>query len=258
MDAIVTAGGIPLEDQHLYEITRGGYKVLIDINGKPMIQWVLDALSEAKKIDRVIITGLPPDTPLNYKRKLTIIKNQGDLFDNIRAGSVELLKQNPNCRQAIMVSGDVPGVQGHMLDWMVENVEKDDLDFYYTVVEKSVVERTFPGAKRTYTRLKDVEVCGGDVIGFRPSFLVNLNTRFHKLIEARKSVIKQASMLGFDTLILMFLHLISLKQAEQRVASRLHVTGRVFLSPFAEVGMDVDKTFQLELVKEYLTKRSKK
>ncbi len=258
MDALITAGGIPLVDQHLYEITKGGHKVLIDILGKPMIQWVLDALSESKRIDRVIIAGLPPKTPLKYKRKLTIIENQGDLFDNIRAGAIELVKGNPNIKQAIIVSGDVPGVQGHMLDWLVENVEKDDLDFYYTVVEKATIEKTFPSAKRSYTKLKDMEVCGGDAIGFRPQILMQPSTRFHKLIEARKSALKQAGMLGIDNVILMLLHLISLKEAERRVTSRLHITGRVFLSPFAELGMDVDKTFQLEMVTEYLKKRTHK
>jgi GTP:adenosylcobinamide-phosphate guanylyltransferase len=255
MDALITAGGIPQIDQHLYEITQGGYKVLIDILGKPMIQWVLDALSESKEIGDVIVAGLPVDTPLKFKRKLTIIENQGDLFDNIRAGAVALIEKNPEIRQAIIISGDIPAVQGHMLDWMVTNVEKDDLDFYYTVVEKSVVEKTFPGAKRSYTKLKDVEVCGGDVIGFRPQILVTPNTRFHTLIEARKNVLKQAGMLGFDNVLLMLFHMMTLKEAEHRVASRLKISGKVFLSPFAEIGMDVDKTFQLNLVRDFLNKR---
>ncbi len=258
MHALITAGGIPLIDQHLYEITKGGYKVMLDLLGKPMIQWVLDALSASKKIDHVIVAGLPKNTPLKYKRKLSIIENQGDLFDNIRAGAMLLVKENPKIDHAIIVSGDVPCIQGNMLDWMVENVEKDDLDFYYTVIEKSVIEKTFPNAKRSYTKLRDVEVCGGDVIGFRPQIVLKPNTRFHDLIEARKSALKQGGMLGFDNVILMLLHLISLKDAERRVTSRLHITGRVFLAPFAEIGMDVDKTFQLELVREYLKKRSKK
>ena len=44
MDAIVTAGGIPKPGEPLYEYTQGIYKALLDIAGKPMIQWVLDAL----------------------------------------------------------------------------------------------------------------------------------------------------------------------------------------------------------------------
>jgi NDP-sugar pyrophosphorylase family protein len=44
MDAIVIAGGIPEPGDPLYEYTQGQPKALLDIAGKPMVQWVLDAL----------------------------------------------------------------------------------------------------------------------------------------------------------------------------------------------------------------------
>ena len=58
MDAIVTAGGIPQPDEPLYAFTQGGPKALLDIFGKPMIQWVLDALEGAKGVDNIVIIGL--------------------------------------------------------------------------------------------------------------------------------------------------------------------------------------------------------
>ena len=57
MDAIVTAGGIPLPEEPLYPATRGQSKAMLDVAGKPMIQWVLDALTDAKTVDNVIIVG---------------------------------------------------------------------------------------------------------------------------------------------------------------------------------------------------------
>ena len=47
MDAIVTAGGIPQPGEPLYEYTLGASKAMLDVVGKPMIQWVLDALEGA-------------------------------------------------------------------------------------------------------------------------------------------------------------------------------------------------------------------
>lgn len=52
MDAIVIAGGIPRPEDPLYAYSHGDSKALIDVAGKPMIQWVLDALGDAKKIGR--------------------------------------------------------------------------------------------------------------------------------------------------------------------------------------------------------------
>ena len=60
MDAIVTAGGVPLPGDPLYVYSNGNSKALIDISGKPMVQWVLDALGESKKVDNVIVIGLSP------------------------------------------------------------------------------------------------------------------------------------------------------------------------------------------------------
>jgi NDP-sugar pyrophosphorylase family protein len=48
MDAVVTAGGIPQPEELLYPYTQGKPKAMLDIGGKPMVQWVLDALSGSK------------------------------------------------------------------------------------------------------------------------------------------------------------------------------------------------------------------
>ena len=58
MDAIITAGGIPQPGDPLYVYSNGDSKALIDIAGKPMVQWVLDALGNSKKVDNVILIGL--------------------------------------------------------------------------------------------------------------------------------------------------------------------------------------------------------
>lgn len=258
MDIFITAGGIPLEDQHLYEYTKGGYKVMIDIEGKPMIQWVLDAISGSKNIRRVFVAGLPKDTPLHCKHPMVILENRGELLDNIQAAAEEAMKMDPQINQALILSGDVPGITAPMIDWMVNEIKGWDLDIVYTVVEKSEIEKVFLGSKRTFTKLKDVEVCGGDILAFRPSLMLDKQAKWRKIIDARKSPVKQAAIIGFDTLLLLLTRQITLKQAEQKVTKRLNLTGKVMLAPYAEMGMDVDKSFQLEIMREYLAKRNTK
>ena len=51
MDAIVTAGGIPLPEEPLYTETRGHNKALLDIAGKPMVQWVYEGARRAARLD---------------------------------------------------------------------------------------------------------------------------------------------------------------------------------------------------------------
>ena len=73
MDAIVAAGGIPLPEDPLYIYTNGDAKALVDVAGKPMIQWVLDALGDAKHVDNVIIIGLSPKSEITCKKPMHFI-----------------------------------------------------------------------------------------------------------------------------------------------------------------------------------------
>jgi len=171
MDAIVTAGGIPLPEEPLYAATQGHPKALLDIAGKPMVQWVLDALCEAKTVDRVIIVGLTEKSGLTCGKEVYYVPNQGKMVENWQAGARKALELNPKARQVLMVSSDIPALKGEMVDWVTANAMQTDDDIYYHIIERSVMEKRFPGSKRTWTRLKDMEVCGADLNVARLKFL---------------------------------------------------------------------------------------
>ena len=84
MDALVTAGGIPTPEEPLYEYSQGKSKALADVAGKPMVQWVLDALSGTERIDNVIIVGLEEDSGVSCEKPLYYVPNQGGMIDNIK------------------------------------------------------------------------------------------------------------------------------------------------------------------------------
>lgn len=249
MDAIVTAGGIPQSGEPLYPHTHGGYKALLDVAGKPMIQWVLDALDSAKRVDKVVVIGLPSDSQIRCSKLSAFLPNQGDMLENIRAGINQVLKLNPNAHHILMVSSDIPAITPDMVDWVVDTTMQTNHDVYYNVIERKVMEFRFPSSKRSYTRLKDVEVCGGDMNVVRAMTVISNEKIWTKIIDARKNVLKQAALIGYDTLILLLLRAITLEGAVKTVASRLNITGRAILCPFAEVGMDIDKPHQLEIIR---------
>ena len=255
MDAVVTAGGIPQPDELLYPYTLGKPKALLDICGKPMVQWVLDALSGAKLVDNVVLIGLSEDSGVRCAKPLTFIPNKVSMIGNLLAGINKVLEINPSASKALLVSSDIPGITSEMVDWEVGTTLQTDVDLCYNVVKREVMEARYPGSKRTYTNLKGVQVCGGDMNVARTS-VASMNTDiWEKLIASRKNPIKQASIIGFDTLLLMLLGLISLDEAVKKATSRLHMTGKAIICPFAEIGMDVDKPVQLELMRVDLVSR---
>lgn len=258
MDAIVTAGGETDAKQPLYQVTHGGLKAMIEIAGKPMVQWVLDALGGTTQIDRVVVVGLPPETDLTCTHPLILLPDHGDMLKNIMVGAKEVRRVNPEASHVLLASGDLPGLRDEMVDWFLEQAKDLDQDIFYTVISRETMESQFPTSKRTYIHLKDMEVCGGDLHCFRLSSATEESPIWKRLIEARKNPLRQASIVGYDTLLFLLLRQLSLKDAEKAVSRRLEIKGRVVLSPYAELGMDVDKPFQLDMVREHLTRRQEK
>lgn len=254
MDALVTAGGTPQPGEPLYEYTQGKCKAMLDICGKPMIQWVLDALCGADTVDSIVIIGLASDTQLECSKKVVYIPSEGSMLDNLLSGMKMVLQINPESHHTLIVSSDIPTITPEMADWVVNNAMKTDHDAYYHVVTRQTMEARFPGSNRTYTKLKGIELCGGDMNVIRTTLSGN-EAFWSKVIAARKNPLKQAALLGYDTLFLLLLRLVDLEGAVNKVTKRIRITGKAIISPYAEIGMDVDKPHQLELVRSDLAGR---
>ncbi len=257
MDAVVTAGGIPLQGEPLYPFTQGGEKALLDVAGKPMIQWVLDALDGAKAVDRIIVMGLEKPSAVHVNKPVWFEPNHGSLLENIRGGVKKVLEISPTERHILLVSSDIPGIQPKMVDWVAETAMQTDDDLYYNVIEQKVMEARFPGSKRTYTHLKDHDLTGGDLNLIRTMTATSNEKMWDRIIAARKSVFKQAALIGYDVLILLLLRLIDLDGAVKIISRRMKIKGRVLVCPFAEVGMDVDKPHQLEIMRADLARSAR-
>jgi len=255
MDALVTAGGIPKPGEPLYEYTQGKSKALLDVAGKPMVQWVLDALDGAASIQRVVIIGLESESRVASRKTVAFLPNQGGMVENIRTGVFKLLELNPQAHHVLVVSSDIPGITPEMVDWVVATAMQTDEDAYYNVIPRQDMEKVFPESKRSYTHLKDMDVCGGDMNVIRSSMVTAEEGIWNELIASRKNVFKQAAIIGYDILFLLLLRRLTIDDAVKRVAHRLHLTGRAIVCPYAEVGMDVDKPHQLEMLRAYLERR---
>jgi GTP:adenosylcobinamide-phosphate guanylyltransferase len=255
MDAIVTAGGIPQPGEPLYEYTQGKSKALLDVAGKPMIQWVLDAVCGATTIERVVIIGLPSESNVSCPKAVAFLPNAGGMLDNIKGGVNKVLELNPRATHALLVSSDIPAITPKMVDWVVKTSMETNDDVYYNVIARDLMETRFPGSKRSYTRLKDMEICGGDMNLIRAMTVTGNEELWNRIIAARKSVLKQAALIGYDTLILLLLRRVTLEGAVKRASRRLKVKGRAIVCPYAEVGMDVDKPHQLEIMRQDLGRK---
>lgn len=257
MDAIVTAGGIPQPQDPLYTYSYGDSKALVDLAGKPMIQWVLDALGEAQHIDNVIVIGLTAKSGLTCKKPLHFLSNQGRMLSNIVAGVNKSLELNKKNKYVLIVSSDVPTIKPEMVDWVIETAAQTKDDLYYGVCDRDVMEARFPGSNRTYTKLKGIELCGADIHVSHVRMATEHLDMWEQLIGNRKSPLKQARIIGLGTFFKVFTKSITLDDLVATVSERIGIKGRAIKYPFAEPCMDVDKPHQLEMLREDLEKQVK-
>ena len=257
MDAIVTAGGIPSPEDPLYSFLRGDAKALVDVAGKPMIQWVLDALGGAERVDNVIVVGLSPKSGVTCKKPLHFVSNQGRMLANIVTGINKALELNPKTEYVLVVSSDIPTLKPEMVDWLVDTCMETQDDIYYGVCPRDVMEARFPDSKRTFTHLKGMDVCGADINLTNVRMATEHLDMWESLIGSRKSPLKQASIIGFGTLFALFTRRLTLEDAVKCVGERIGIKGRAIVWPYAEPCMDVDKPSQLELLRADLVKQQR-
>lgn len=263
MGALVTAGGIPDPDEPLYEYTQGKPKAMLDICGKPMVQWVLNALEGARTVDRIVVAGLPPDSGVSCFKPSAFVPNQGGLLQNVRAGLRRLLEINPTAHHVLLVASDIPAITCAMVDWVVTTAMKNDEDVFYSIITRQLMESRFPGSKRPfpfdYAHLRNIVACGGQMHVARIKVLIENDELWEQIVAARKSAFKKTALIrdyfGYSGLISILLSTVNLDGAVEKVAKRLQMNGRAVLCPYAEVGMDVDKPHQLEMVRAELARR---
>lgn len=258
MDAIVMAGGIPNPEDPLYTFLKGDAKALVDVAGKPMIQWVLDALGGAKRVDNVILVGLSPKNQLTCAKPLHFVPNQGRMLANIVAGVDKALELNKKNQYVLLVSSDIPALKPDMVDWLVDTCMETKDDLYYGICPREVMEKRFPNSKRTYTKLKDIELCGADINVIHVRMATEHLDLWEALIGSRKNAFRQASMVGWDTAFQLLTHSITLEDLVEKACRRIGVKGRVIVWGQAEPCMDVDKPHQLELLRMDLAKQQRK
>ena len=259
MDAIVLAGGkLPPEDPASATVP-GALKCLQEVGGRTMVQRSLDALSAARGIGRVVVVGVPPETPLECAHPFEVMPAESDMIRSLQAAAARLAPQGaaaaPAAAQALVVSGDAPLVTGEMLEWMRDRALEGGGDVTICTVERSVMEARFPGAKRTYVRLRDAELCGGDVAAFRLAIADRGVELAERLVNARKHPWKIAAIVGPGTLAALMAGRLTVAQALRALDARLDLKLNVVISPYAEMAMDVDKPVQLALVRAELEAR---
>ena len=255
MDVIIAAGGIPQPEDPMYPYTQGKPKALIDMNGRTSLERVVDALQDSKNVEDIVIVGLGDDMGQTFKRPVHHVPDQGSLVKNGIGGARFLMELKPEATHFLACTADIPLITGEMIDAFIEMCEPVDKGIYYIMVTKEALDARFPNSTRTYVKLKDLLIAGGD-ISIMSTELAKQDEILDMVANGRKHAWKLARIAGLKVLIKFIFRRLTLPEIEATAERVVGVPAKIVLNPPAELAMDADKPDQVELVRAELEKLS--
>ncbi|MCL5040201.1 MAG: nucleotidyltransferase family protein [Firmicutes bacterium] len=250
VNAVVLAGRA--NDGRLKEYGPPESEALIDIAGKPMLQYVLDALRGSRGVERIMVIGPPQILSQAVSAPGVEFLPGGDsITDHVLIASRHLAQDKP----ILIVTSDIPLVTTEMIDRFLEAAGGLAADFCYPIARRQDNEARYPGVKRTYVSLRDGTFTGGNIFLVNPPVIERVIKKAEEFIRYRKSPVKLAGLLGWSFVLGLALKRLNIKQLEAKVSRLFNVKARAVLCPDPEVGLDVDKPSDLELVRRVLGDR---
>jgi len=250
-DAIILAGGE--SSSELKKIAPYDNEALIIIGNYPMIYYVFHALRQSTYVRNIVISG-PTDALRNIfpqKERLFFVNGGENAIESCAHG-VKLLQEKGISEQVLIMPSDIPFITTEAIDDFINQTRKVQADFYYPVTCKEVNEGKFPGVRRTYVNIKDGIFTGGNLFILRSAIFDQVFDIALQLVKRRKNPLAMARLFGFGLVWKYLFRRLSIEAVEKRFYEVLGVKGKAIISPYAEVGVDIDKPGDLELANKYL------
>jgi GTP:adenosylcobinamide-phosphate guanylyltransferase len=252
-DVLVMAGGSksePLTEQE--GVTN---KAFIPINGKPLLAYILEGISRAPSVNKIVVVG--PEEGLRAMQQtefsFTIVPESGTMLENAAAG---LNAVDPE-QLCIVATGDIPLLDENVVEDFLKLCKPFDADFYYPILTRESCESRFPETKRTYVRLQEGTFTGGNMVLLRPSWFFQNRHRLETFIVNRKKPLKLLRMLPLTFLIKFICRRLTVADLEKKLSQLMMLQARAVPCELVAIGTDVDKLSDLAVVREALSDRDK-
>lgn len=233
VDAVVLAGG---EGAAIDPNSR--FKGLLPVAGKPMVEWVVDALRAAESVAEIaVVVPTAEDLGPWVDKVDKLVVSDGRFIENILAGIRAFRSERP----VLIATGDLPALTAEAIDDFVALSLASGADFTYPLISKSDMLSQFPGSERTYVRLADGQYTGGNLMLANPLLAARNEWIGQRLFETRKSALRMAKVIGLRFVVRLALGILRVSEVEEKMEELLGGKGAAVLTRHASIGADVDK-----------------
>lgn len=246
-DAVILAGG-----SHQGEIEKKFgvlNRALLVIRGKFMIEYVIEALRNVSSIKRIVVVG---PVPVLQARVGTLVDAVVEAGDDPFASTLRGLEALKTEEKVLVATSDLPLLRAEAVRDFLARCAEVVADFYYPIVRKETYEARIGGGKRTFVCLQEGCFTGGNLLLLDPRVVEAKRDWIARVVASRKSPIAIARLLGLRTIVKLLLRRLTIRDVEDRVAHILGMQGRAIITPYAEIGFDVDTVEHVSLAEKLL------
>lgn len=233
----------------LSQVSDAPCEALVEVAKRPLVAYITEALLGTVGIERVTLVGPREHLEGLEKERLAVVQCGDNIIDNVRLG----LAGVPPEGWVLITSCDIPLVTPAILKDFLNACPLDEGDFFYPIVTKESTEGKYPLTRRTYVSLKDGTYTGGNFFLIRAKAVERALALAERMFAARKSPLRMALILGPVFIVRLLLHNLSVADLEAKVSILAGSRGRAVISSHPEIGIDVDKPDDLNLVRSVLS-----
>jgi CTP:molybdopterin cytidylyltransferase MocA len=240
-DAVVLAGSI--NRIALFPGNRPGRKALVELHGKPLLQYTLEALAGARSAGRILVVGAPDVLALAARQPgVEGVPEGRSLIDNawrgLRAARTE---------RVLFCNPDQPLLRPEMVDDFTDRARRRDADLVSSWVRHADLGR-YAEAEHKFADFGDGRFAHGNLFLVRRAFPERpaVRKRLDRLYRARKSNLRFAWALGPKLFARYLLSRLSgpvptLEETLDMVGEEFGVRLAAVLSPYPEIVLDIDE-----------------
>lgn len=219
-------------------------KAFVEIGGVTLVERTMRALRAAPSVGRIIAVAPVRAHGLPALSLADECRPDGErIRDSLRSGLLDL----PPDEDVLVSTSDLPVLTAESIEDYVARAREKDADLTYGCLEKRVHLAKYPQVPHTWAPLRDGTYCGTGFITIRPRVFPSLERFIEQLGHARKNPLHLARLFGMDVLLRFAFRRLSIAQAEERASSVIGARVRAVISPYAEIGVNVDRVSDIAL-----------